>query len=47
MIDPRFILTLAVGLLLLLSGINSGQASPGDETAKASETDPAPRDTHA
>ncbi len=29
-IDPRFILTLAAGLLLLLNGLTAGQQSPID-----------------
>lgn len=28
MIDPRFVLTLAAGLLLLLSGLNAGRERP-------------------
>ena len=45
MIDPRLILTLAAGLLLLLSGLNSGQPSQKDSVADGAEgSDTTPRD---
>jgi hypothetical protein len=37
-IDPRMILALAAGLLLLLSGLNSGRASQVERQADGGET---------
>jgi len=41
-IDPRFILTLAAGLLLLLNGLTAGQQNPTE--APKAEADVAPPD---
>ncbi len=40
--DPRFVLTLAAGLLLLLNGLTAGQRNPTD--APDSEADVQPPD---
>ena len=42
MIDPRFVLTLAAGLLLLLNGLTAGQRNPTDNSSPG--TDVAPPD---
>jgi hypothetical protein len=44
LIDPRLILTLAAGLLLLLSGLTSRQPSPGDTGADGATEGTAPPD---
>ena len=44
-IDPRLILTLAAGLLLLLSGLTSGRPSPSDSVRGGADSkDTLPRD---
>ena len=44
MIDPRFVLTLAAGLLLLLNGLTAGHRSPGDGPEPEPEADVVPPD---
>jgi hypothetical protein len=42
--NPSLILTLASGLLLLLTGLTSGRPSPTDDAAAQDEAESAPPD---